>query len=109
VSLLSLFATAPRSAERQLAEELESLGAEAVERARGGVAFQGTLETAYRVCLWSRCASRILLLLDRVPAPDPEALYQGVRAMAWEQHLPVEGTLAVRSTVVASAIEVTRP
>ncbi len=42
------------------AGELRSLGAETVKQARAGVAFQGTLETAYRVCLWSRLAGRVL-------------------------------------------------
>ena len=49
--------------ESLLAGELRGLGAGDVRQARAGVAFSGELETAYRVCLWSRLASRILVPL----------------------------------------------
>jgi len=90
-----LFATAPKGLEPLLAGELQHLDATAVQVGRGGVAFQGTLATAYRACLWSRTANRILLPLAGFPAIDPDALYQGVYAIPWEQHLSPDGTLAV--------------
>ncbi len=90
-----LFATAPKGLEPLLAEELRNLDAAAVQIGRGGVAFQGTLATAYRACLWSRTANRILLPLAGFSAIDPDALYQGVYAIYWEQHLSPDGTLAV--------------
>ena len=37
---------------------------------RGGVAFEGTLEQAYRACLWSRVANRVLLAVAEFPAAD---------------------------------------
>jgi len=90
-----LFATAPKGLEPLLAEELQPLDATNVQASRGGVAFQGALATAYRACLWSRTANRILLTLAAFPAATPEALYQGVHAIPWEQHLSPDGTLAV--------------
>lgn len=89
------FATAARGLEPLVASELRSLGAAEVAESRGGVRFAGTLATAYRACLWSRVANRILLPLARFPAPDPEALYAGVRALDWESHLAADGSLAV--------------
>ena len=50
-------ATAPAGIEPLLAAELTDLGATAVRTVRGGIAFQGPLELAYRACLWSRTAS----------------------------------------------------
>jgi 23S rRNA (guanine2445-N2)-methyltransferase / 23S rRNA (guanine2069-N7)-methyltransferase len=100
----TLFATAPKGIEPLLAEELQQLGAAAVHVSRGGVRFEGTLLTAYRACLWSRTANRILLPLDSFPAPDPEALYQGVYAIPWEQHLSPDGTLAVDFNATHSQI-----
>ena len=38
-------------------------------------------EQAYRICLWSRVANRVLLELAKFPAPTPEALYDGARAV----------------------------
>ena len=64
----------------------------------------GTLEQAYRACLWSRVANRVLLEVAEFPAPTPEALYDGVRTVDWSAHLAVDGTLAVDCTSTRSAI-----
>ncbi len=89
------FATAPSGIEPLLAAELAELGAVQVKPARGGIRFRGTLETAYRACLWSRTASRILLPLAELPVADSQALYAGVLDLPWEEHLAPEGTLSV--------------
>ncbi|WP_309544631.1 THUMP domain-containing protein [Alkalilimnicola ehrlichii] len=71
------------------------IGAKDVRPGRGGASFQGPLGTAYRACLWSRLANRILLPLSRFPAETPDALYQGIREIDWSLHLAAEGSLAV--------------
>ncbi|MBU2602911.1 MAG: bifunctional 23S rRNA (guanine(2069)-N(7))-methyltransferase RlmK/23S rRNA (guanine(2445)-N(2))-methyltransferase RlmL [Actinobacteria bacterium] len=101
---LGLFATAARGLEPLLVDELRALGATGVKEARAGCRFSGGLETAYRACLWSRFASRVLLPLAEVPAGDPDALYEGVRLLEWERHLDVAGTVAVDVTVVRSPL-----
>lgn len=98
------FATCPKGVESLLADELRALGAQGVRETRAGVAFAGALATAYRACLWSRLASRILLPLAALPAPTPEALYAAVQSLAWPEHLAPEGTLAVDLSTSASAI-----
>ncbi|MBO4685003.1 MAG: hypothetical protein J5600_06725, partial [Desulfovibrio sp.] len=52
--------------EQSLAEELKLLGIERVRPLGGGVAFFSDAEAAMRACLWSRLASRILLVVGRV-------------------------------------------
>ena len=42
------FATSPKGIESLLADELRGFGAEGVKETRAGVAFTGTLATAYR-------------------------------------------------------------
>ncbi len=105
---MKFFATAPEGVSPLLAEELRSLGAERIQTAGLGVNFSGELALAYRACLWSRLASRILLPLTDVPAPDPETLYAGVREIRWERHLRSDGTLAVDCTASDAAIGHTR-
>lgn len=100
----AFFATCPKGIETLLADELRALGARAVRETRAGVAFEGALADAYRACLWSRLASRVLLPLARFSAPTPEALYAGAQSIAWREHLGVDGTLAVDSAVSQSAI-----
>jgi len=102
--LLPLFASAPRGIEPLLADELRALGAASVKETRAGVTFEGDLALAYRVCLWSRVANRVLLPLAQFPAPTPEALYDGVRGIDWATHLDQNGTLAVEFNAYRSAI-----
>ena len=98
------FATVPRRMEHLLVEELRRLGAVEIQESRSGVYFAGGLETALRVCLWSRLASRVLLPLAEFPTATPEELYAGAAAIAWEEHLAPEGTLAVDCTLTASRL-----
>jgi len=98
------FATAARHLETLLAEELAGLGITPVAETRAGVRFGTTLADAYRACLWSRVASRVLMSLARFPAASPQALYSGVRALAWEEHLAPSATFAVHLDTARSAI-----
>lgn len=95
VGALGFLASCPRGIEGLLADELRTLGCRQVRPLASGVAFTGPLPDAYRVCLWSRLASRVLLPLGRVSAQDAEALYQAVAALLWEDHIASDGTLAV--------------
>lgn len=93
--LLKLFATCPKGLEYLLRDELAALGAVDAREALAGVHFSGSLETAYRACLWSRLASRVLLPLAEFDAPDGEALYEGAAAIDFAAHLAAEGTFAI--------------
>src|SRR5262245_12105173 len=104
MSALSCFAPSAIHLEALLAEELRALGASDAVAARGGAAFSGSIELAYRACLWSRVASRVLLVLARFPAPTPDALYEGVRSIPWREHLRTDATFAVDCKVAQSAI-----
>jgi len=99
------FATAALGLETLLARELKDLGGEKIRPAKGGVAFGATLETAYRVCLWSRLASRVLLPLRTFPALNPEDLYAGMREIDWSNYLEKDGTLAVDCNIFRSRIK----
>ncbi|NLV23676.1 MAG: bifunctional 23S rRNA (guanine(2069)-N(7))-methyltransferase RlmK/23S rRNA (guanine(2445)-N(2))-methyltransferase RlmL [Deltaproteobacteria bacterium] len=102
---INFFATAAKGLEKPLAEELKGFGALAVRVETGGAAFTGTLESAYRACLWSRLASRVLLPLSVFPAVTPEQLYDGIRAIDWRRHLDPEGSLAVDCAIFRSRIK----
>ncbi|USE34261.1 bifunctional 23S rRNA (guanine(2069)-N(7))-methyltransferase RlmK/23S rRNA (guanine(2445)-N(2))-methyltransferase RlmL [Endozoicomonas sp. SCSIO W0465] len=86
-TMLTLFASCPRGVESLLAEELKELGASDVAETVAGVSFSGQLQLAYKACLWSRLASRILLRIGEVDAADKQALYQGVHSFDWDEHL----------------------
>ncbi|MCP4716289.1 MAG: bifunctional 23S rRNA (guanine(2069)-N(7))-methyltransferase RlmK/23S rRNA (guanine(2445)-N(2))-methyltransferase RlmL, partial [Deltaproteobacteria bacterium] len=74
-------------------------GGTAVTESAGAVTFEGSLEAAYRVCLWSRFASRLFMPLAVVQAGDADELYRQALAMDWSPHLSPEHTFAVDCTV----------
>src|SRR6185437_6879197 len=98
------FATCPKGMEYLLRDELVQLGATEVREALAGVHLEGPLETAYRACLWSRLASRILLPLAEFDAATDEALYAGVQAIDWSTHLAAHATLAVDAHTALSKL-----
>lgn len=116
MSALQLFATCGRGIEPLLANELTTLGAQTCKERNGGVSFSADLATAYRACLWSRLASRVLMPLstfalaapraegepqaDVVPTPDSanagaDALYAGALAVDWREIFDISKTFAI--------------
>lgn len=92
---LDFFASSPQGTEPLLARELKSFGAAKIRPAQGGAAFEGTLVTAYRFCMWSRVGSRLLLPLARFTIASPDDLYAEVAVLPWEDHLRTTDTFSV--------------
>ncbi len=90
-----LFATTPKAMETILTDELQTFGITNIKATMAGVAFQGDLETAYRACLWSRTANRILLVLSSFEVKTQEDLYNGIKQINWYEHINPEDTFAV--------------
>lgn len=86
-----------------LTDELQALGVNNIKATLTGVAFQGDLETAYRACLWSRTANRILLVLSSFEVKTQEDLYNGVQKIDWFEHINPEDSFAVSFSAKNSA------
>ncbi|MFM9882444.1 MAG: class I SAM-dependent RNA methyltransferase [Burkholderiales bacterium] len=98
------FAPCPRGLEDPLAAELRTLAASDVAVVPGGVHFQGTLETCYRVNLWSRIASRVLLQIRRGGYKTDQDLYDLARTVNWEQWFNPDQTIRVDITAIRSPL-----
>jgi 23S rRNA (guanine2445-N2)-methyltransferase / 23S rRNA (guanine2069-N7)-methyltransferase len=93
---LNLLATCPKGIEGLLHDELVALGATPGKTTVAGVYFSASQAIAYRVCLWSRLANRIILTLVRESMIDTaEQVRNVVARIAWTQHLAPGNTLAV--------------
>jgi len=103
-----LFITAALGLEPLLVEELISLGLIGVKQQRAGVSCQGSLADAYRICMWSRLASRVLLPLAQFAANDPDELYAGVQGVDWSEHMDADSTLAIDCATSKSQINHSR-
>lgn len=101
---MKFFATTPKGLEYLLVDELKALGATTAAEKLAGVVFEGDLALAYRACLWSRLANRILLPIAAFTASTPEALYDGIQKTDWSKHLNVDSTLSVHCVSHQSAI-----
>jgi len=91
----TFFATCPKGLEELLFDELLEIGADSCRQTVAGVFFVGPLVVAYRACLWSRLANRILLPLAKFPSDEAEQLYQGIQQLRWLDHLRPNGSFSV--------------
>lgn len=96
--IFELVVTCADGLEGILQEELKGLGLGESRRERGALVVQASQEQAYRICLWSRVASRVLLPLFTAPGTTPEELYEHARQFVWTEVLDSLGTIAVHAT-----------
>lgn len=103
---INLIATAAFGLEAVVARELKELGYEDTECRNGEVLFSGGLEDIIRTNLWLRCSDRVLIEMGRFEARTFDELFEGIRALPWEDWIgetdvfPVKGK-AVRSTLMS--------
>mgnify|MGYP000010479149 FL=1 len=88
--LTEYWVTCADGLETLLQQELESFGIHDIQRFAGRLIFKGTLEQAYRVCMWSRLASRVVLPIHRHELEHShdardvaEELYEGAISFDW--------------------------
>ncbi|MCB1674758.1 MAG: 23S rRNA (guanine(2445)-N(2))/(guanine(2069)-N(7))-methyltransferase, partial [Halioglobus sp.] len=77
------FATCPKGLESLLSAEMSALGASATRETVAGVYFDGPLALAYRACLWSRLANRILRPAASFDVRDADSLYRQLSSVDW--------------------------
>ena len=82
--------------EALVADELERLDLKNVRAENGRVHCEGTEADIPRLNINLRCGARVLLELASFPAPDFEALFQGVAAVPWEDYIPRDGEFPVK-------------
>jgi len=70
--------------EKLVGDEVKKLGLADVRVENGRVLCSGTEADIARLNINLRCGARVLLLLNRFRAADFEALFQGTKAVAWE-------------------------
>lgn len=100
-----LYLTCPKGLEGLLADEARGLGLEEVREHTSALRGSADMETAYRLCLWSRLANRVLLVLKRFNMKNADDLYDGVHDVDWAEHLDAAGTLAVEFSGHGSGID----
>ncbi|MCD8347443.1 MAG: class I SAM-dependent RNA methyltransferase [Lachnospiraceae bacterium] len=91
--------------EAVLKREIQDLGYEICCVEDGRVTFYGDAEAIALANVFLRSAERILLKVGSVHAETYDELFEGVRAMPWEQYLPVNAKFWVtKATTVKSKL-----
>ncbi len=94
------FATCPRGLEALLVDELSHNKAHKILATDGGVAFEGNLETMYRVNLHSRIATRVLSRVGEGIYATEEDIYKATFKLQWPSWFKVSQTIRVKVTGV---------
>lgn len=89
----SFFISCPKDMEGLLQAEVTDLGATSTKLSLAGLYATGTLEMAYRICLWSRLANRLLYILTQQPVTSVTMLYDAVSSIEWLDHIAPECSL----------------
>ncbi|MDD4715214.1 MAG: class I SAM-dependent RNA methyltransferase [Oscillospiraceae bacterium] len=79
-----------------VADELRRLHMDHVAAENGRVLFSGSEKDIPRANLNLRCAERVLIEMGRFPASDFDALFEGVKALSWEEYIPKNGSFPVK-------------
>lgn len=84
-----------KGTEALLADEIRHLGGNVDKENHIGVYWHGDLEAAYKVCLWSRLASRLLLPLHECQVDSVDEMYRMAKSVDWPSLFPVDATFRI--------------
>ncbi|MCP3744819.1 MULTISPECIES: class I SAM-dependent RNA methyltransferase [Paenibacillus] len=92
---LQLIATAPMGLEAVVARELRELGYEDLTVENGRVVFTGDYMDICRCNLWLRTSDRVLIKMGEFAATTFDELFEGTKALPWQDWIPVDGEFPV--------------
>lgn len=90
-----LVATAASGLEALVGKELRNLGIEC-QVENGRARFKGTVETIAKANLWLRTADRIKIVVGEFDAHSFDELFEKVKALPWEDYLPLDAEFPLR-------------
>lgn len=90
--------------ERLVADECKRLELPNVRAENGRVLCDGEAIDIARLNLNLRCGERVLILLGEFHARSFDQLFEGVKALPWEDYIPREGAVPVRCRTVDSQL-----
>ena len=90
--------------EKLVGDEVKRLGLTGVQVENGRIFCDGTDADCARLNINLRCGARVLLVLGEFPARSFEELFQGVKAIAWEDYIPKDGAFPVKGYSITSQL-----
>jgi len=102
VASYNLFCSGAPELTDLMSSEAAACGAARISESGAGIECYGSIETGYRLCLWSRVMNRVQIRLVSGSIETTDELYELARTVLWDDHLGIDGTFAVRGTMSAS-------
>lgn len=94
------FASASANQNDLVEKEAREAGAQDIHVSSSGVEFSADLQTAYRFCMWTRSATRVLVLVHRYDKLEStDDLYDHSLTLPWENWINPDTTFAITETV----------
>lgn len=90
-----MIATAPMGLEAVVARELKDLGYTDTKVENGRVTFKGDLIDICRCNLWLRTSDRVLVKMGEFSARTFDELFEGTKALPWQDWIPAHGEFPV--------------
>jgi len=78
-----------------LVDEIISFGGEKVTQKPEGVYFTASIELGYKVSLWTRLATRVMLKIGEGEAKDKDELFKAASSVNWLEHFTSDTTFAI--------------
>lgn len=104
MSKIQLIATSAFGIEAIVGRELKALGYEDQMVENGKVTFSGDESAICRTNLWLRSADRILVKVGEFKAMSFEELFEGTKALPWDQWIPEDAEFPVEGKSVDSKL-----
>lgn len=102
--MMELVATCLFGLEKQLGEEIDALGLKRIDTMDGRVTFAGEALDIARANIALRCAERIYIKLGSFPARSFTELFDGVRALAFEDYIGKDDAFPVKGHAIKSTL-----
>lgn len=104
MSKFEFIATATFGLESVVAKELRNLGYNDLKIENAKVTFKADLSAICRCNLWLRSADRLLIKMGEFSAVTFEELFEGTKALPWENMLPIDANFPVQGKAVKSKL-----
>lgn len=101
---MELVATCLFGLEKQLGEEIDALGCRRIETMDGRVTFEGTEADIARANVRLRLAERIFIKVGAFPARSFTELFDGVRALPFEDYIGPDDAFPVKGHAIRSQL-----
>ena len=101
---LQMVATCLFGLEKMLGEEIDALGCRRIETMDGRITFEGDERALAAANIRLRCAERVYIRMGSFAATSFEELFEGVRALPWEEWIGKDDAFPVKGHAIRSKL-----